>query len=217
MKRALIVQGGWAGHEPGPTSEILAESLRGHDFEVKISDTMDSFRDAEYLKTFDLLVPHWTMGTAESKQLAGLPEAVKSGVGIGGIHGGAGDAFRALPAFQGMIGGQFICHPGGTGSTYTVHISDKTHPITQGLEDFELTSEQYYMLVDPGNNVLATTVFPAERAPLGSEVVMPVTWTRQYGNGRVFYTSLGHDAATLGLPPVLTMATRGLLWAAGVL
>ena len=217
MKRALIVQGGLKGHEPAATAEIMAEALRKHDFEVEIHDTFKPFGDSEYLKTFDLLIPHWTAGQAKLEQLKGLFEAIRGGVGVGAIHGGGTTSFAETREFQLMFGGLFICHPGGTGSTYTVHIEKPAHPITETLEDFELTSEQYYMHVDPGNNVLATTLYPAERAPLGSEVIMPVTWTRRHGKGRVFYTSLGHDAATLGLPPVLTMATRGLLWAAGVL
>jgi len=217
MKKALIVKGGWSGHEPDATANIMAEALSKQDFAVEVSDTLDRFTDLDALLALDLIIPHWTMGTIERTQLDPLVEAVNRGVGLAGIHGGAGDAFRGQNAFQGMVGGCFICHPGDAGTTYTVHVDDDTHPITKGISDFELTSEQYYMLVDPGNHVLATTVFPPERAPLGQEVVMPVAWTRQHGEGRVFYCSLGHVAETLALPPVLEMITRGLLWAGSAL
>ena len=217
MKRALIVRGGWDGHEPVQTADLIAESLRKNQFEVEIADTLDAFKDVERLMTFDVLMPHWTMGAIAKEPLNGLLEAVKSGVGVGGIHGGMGDAFREACGFQWMVGGQFVSHPGNSAPTYTVNIVDRRHPITKGIEDFQATSEQYYMHVDPSNQVLATTTFEAERVPGGRDVVMPVTWIRMYHRGRVFYTSVGHNAAVVKMPPVLTMITRGLMWAAGVL
>ena len=207
MKRALMVQGGWQGHEPKEVAEILAKALRANGFEVEVSDTLDVFRDAEKLKALDLIVPIWTMGTIEKEQLGPLLEAVKSGVGIAGVHGGMGDAFRYETEYQYMVGGQWVAHPGGDGIEYEVHIEDVTSPITEGLHDFEVCSEHYYLHVDPANRVLATTRF--------GDVVMPVTWTKMYGKGRVFYTSLGHVAQVFEQDPqILTMVTRGMLWAA---
>ena len=206
MKKALIVQGGWQGHEPGPVSEILAKALRENGFEVTISDTLDSFKDDEALKALDLIVPIWTMGSIQREQLQPLLEAVKSGVGIAGVHGGIGDAFRQETEFQYMVGGQWVAHPGNDGVEYMVNISKTPSPITAGLHDFKVKSEHYFMHVDPGNTVLATTNF--------GDVVMPVTWTKHYGKGRVFYCSLGHVAKVFDIPEVLTMTVRGLLWAA---
>lgn len=206
MSNALIVQGGWEGHEPKEVAEILANALRENAFEVEVSDTLDSFRDGERLKALDLVVPIWTMGRIEKEELQPLLEAVRDGTGIAGCHGGMGDAFRQATAYQFMVGGQWVAHPGGGEVTYTVHIEDIPGPITAGLQDFAVTSEQYYMHVDPGNIVLATTRF--------GDVVMPVTWTRTYGKGRVFYCSLGHNAQVARMRPVLTMITRGMLWAA---
>ena len=57
----------------------------------------------------------------------------------------------------------------------------------QGITDFDYPSEQYYMHVDPANEVLATTTFSGEHAPWIEGVVMPVVWKRRYGEGRVFY------------------------------
>jgi len=207
VKRALIVQGGWQGHEPEQVAEILAGALRKNGFEVEVSDTLDAFKDEEALKSLDLIVPEWTMGTIEQDQLQPLLAAVRSGVGIAGVHGGLGDSFRYETEYQYMVGGQWVAHPGGDGVEYQVHIEDVPSPITQGLKDFSVCSEQYYMHVDPGNRVLATTRF--------GDVVMPVAWTKMYGQGRVFYCSLGHVAQVFDqAPEILTMVTRGMLWAA---
>jgi len=83
-----------------------------------------------------------------------------------------------------------------------------------GLSSFEYRSEQYYMHVDPANEVLATTTFTGEHAPWTEGVVMPVVWKKRYGQGRVFYCSLGHRAYELDVPELRTILTRGMLWAA---
>jgi len=205
VKRALIVQGGWEGHEPREVAEILAQALRENGFQVEISDTLDVFKEKD-LKKLDLIVPIWTMGHIEPDQLNPLLEAVRNGTGIAGVHGGMADAFRDQPEYQYMVGGQWVAHPGGDGVTYEVNITDVPSPITEGLKDFTVTSEHYYMHVDPGNTVLATTRF--------GDVVMPVAWTKRYGKGRVFYCSLGHSADIVRQPEVLTLVTRGMIWAA---
>lgn len=206
MKRALIVQGGWEGHEPKEIAEILAQALEENGFQVEVSDTLDSFKDQEKLEKLDLIVPIWTMGTIEPNQLNPLLEAVRKGAGIAGVHGGMADAFRNETEYQYMVGGQWVAHPGGDGVTYEVNITDVSSPITEGLKDFTVTSEHYYMHVDPGNTVLATTRF--------GDVVMPVAWTKMYGQGRVFYCSLGHSGSVVRRPEILTMVTRGMVWAA---
>ncbi len=206
MKKALVVQGGWDGHFPKETAEILERALRAEGFDVEVSDTLDAFRDEEKLRRLDLIVPQWTMGKIEPEQLNPVLAAVKAGTGIGGIHGGMGDAFREQTEYQYMVGGQWVAHPGGAGVTYSVHIGGGEHEITAGMADFDVTSEQYYMHVDPAVTVLATTRF--------GDVVMPVTWVKHYGKGRVFYCSLGHTPDVLEMPEVLGMVTRGLVWAA---
>jgi type 1 glutamine amidotransferase len=209
MSSALIVWGGWDGHEPKPVSEILAEALRKNNFDVEVSDTLDAFKDQAKLEALDLVVPIWTMGSINGEQLNPLLKAVHNGTGIAGCHGGMGDAFRNETEYQYMVGGQWVAHPGGDGVTYDVNITQPDNPIVKGIKDFKVTSEQYYMHVDPAVNVLATTNF--------GDIVMPVTWTKMYGQGKVFYTSLGHVAATVRQPEVLEMMTRGMLWAAGKL
>lgn len=200
------MQGGWQGHEPKEAADVLAEALKQHDFRVEISDTLDAFNDLKKLQRLDLIVPQWTMGQISGEQLKPLLAAVAGGVGIAGLHGGMGDAFRQATGFQFMVGGQWVAHPGGGGVTYEVSIVDQKHPITRGMHAFSVTSEQYYMHVDPGNHVLAVTCF--------GDVVMPVTWIKRHGKGRVFYSSLGHSAAVVAQPEVLDMLTRGMLWAA---
>ncbi len=205
MKKALIVQGGWDGHKPKEISDILAAQLRQNDFDVTISDTLDAYRDMT-LTDFDLIVPNWTMGTIKPEQLKPVLAAVESGVGLAGLHGGMCDSFRNECDWQYMTGGQWVAHPGNDAAHYAVHIDGVPSPITEGVSDFEVTTEQYYMHVDPANTVLATTRFGA--------VVMPVVWTKSWGKGRVFYSSLGHRPDVVSFAPILTMMTRGMLWAA---
>ncbi len=212
VKKALIVWGGWDGHEPKQVAEILEGFLSKNGFDVEVSDTLDAFLDEEKLKRLDLIVPEWTMGTIKKEQLQPLLAAVKSGVGLGGVHGGMGDSFRNECEYQWMVGGQWVAHPGNDTITYEVNIIDHDHEITKGLKDFKVTSEQYYMHVDPSNYVLATTTFQPSDI-LAVPCVMPVAWTRHYGKGRVYYCSLGHVAKTAREPGPLGLITRGLLWA----
>jgi len=205
--KAMIVYGGWEGHEPDKVANILAGKLREHKFDVELSDTLDSFRDVDKLLKLDLIVPEWTMGSIENEQLAGLCGAVRQGVGLAGVHGGLGDSFRQAVDYQFMVGGQWVAHPGGI-IDYRVHIVDHADPVTAGLDHFEVHSEQYYMHVDPSNHMLATTTFEFNGC------TMPVAWKRMFEKGRVFYSSLGHVASDLDVPEALTIITRGMLWAA---
>jgi hypothetical protein len=205
--KALIVQGGWQGHEPQPVSAIFDKALRARGFEVEVSDTLDSLLDEAKLVALDLIVPVWTMGTITNEQLNPLLNAVKSGVGLAGVHGGMADSFRQATEYQYMVGGQWVAHPGNDGVRYAVEITDVKSPITEGLHDFWVSSEHYMMHVDPGNTVLAVT-------PAGT-TKMPVTWTKMYGQGRVFYCSLGHVAQVFDQDPqILEMVARGMVWAA---
>ncbi len=215
-KKALIVWGGWEGHEPERVAMIFAAGLRRSSVEVTVSDTLDTLRDGALLRALDVIVPIWTMGTIREEQLTPLVEAVESGVGLAGCHGGMCDAFRDAPAYQFMTGGQWVAHPGNDGVPYTVHISDPDHFITAGARDFAVTSEQYYLHTDPANRVLATTRFPTADGPHvpNGPVDMPVVWTKYYGQGRVFYCSLGHHADVVAQPEVWHLCLRGTLWAA---
>lgn len=215
MRKALMVWGGWDGHEPQQTVERFAPFLRDSGFDVRIETSMEVYLDAAYMKSLSLVVPCWTMGQITSEQENGLLEAVRSGVGIGGWHGGMCDSFRNNTSYQFMTGGQWVSHPGGV-VKYKVNITNHASPITKGIGDFEMESEQYYMHTDPSNHVLATTTFSGEYGdcPWIKGTVMPVVWTRSWGAGRVFYSSLGHVAKDFDVHEAAELVRRGLLWAA---
>jgi uncharacterized protein len=213
MSAALIIHGGWEGHQPARFAELYAEMLEREGFSVEVTGSLDALLDAELMRKLSLLVPIWTMGEIAPDQLRAMLDAVAGGVGIAGFHGGMGDAFRSAPEFQWMVGGQFVAHPDGI-KAYDVAIVDRESPITHGLDDFRVISEQYYMHVDPSNRVLAATVFDPTSAAWVSGCVMPVAWTRRWGEGKVFYCSLGHSPDELEVAEVAELHRRGMVWAA---
>jgi type 1 glutamine amidotransferase len=212
VKSALFVCGGWEGHEPEKCANIFVPFLRTNEYEVEVSSTLDSYLDEDRMSALDLIVQIWSMGEITGEQERGLLQAVKGGVGLAGWHGGLADSFRNNPDFQFMVGGQFVAHPGNI-IDYEVNIVDLENPITAGLEDFEMHSEQYYMHVDPHNQILATTTFSGEHAPWIEGATLPVAWTKRWGEGRVFYCSLGHVAADFKVPEARELVQRGMLWA----
>jgi type 1 glutamine amidotransferase len=211
-RRALIVWGGWDGHEPERCAGIVAAMLEDEGFAVEIESTTEAFADPG-IRELDLIVPIVTMSSIEKEELNNLCATIAGGVGLGGYHGGMGDAFRKQPAYQFMCGGQWVAHPGNI-IDYRVNITRPDDPIMAGIGDFDYRSEQYYMHVDPSNEVLATTTFSGAHCSWIEGVVMPVVWKRRYGEGRVFYSSLGHVAAEFEVPQMATILRRGLVWAA---
>lgn len=217
MKRkVLIVQGGWKGHEPEKVSQVFKKTLEECSFEVEISDSLDAFQDADKLAGLHLIVPVWTMGKITKEQCNPVIEAVASGVGIAGCHGGMCDAFRESVEWQFMTGGQWVSHPGGDGVEYGVSVKRGSSPIVEGISDFKVKSEQYYVHIDPAIEVLATTRFPVVNWYHSSNgpVDIPVAWTKRWGHGRVFYSALGHHADVFEIPEALEMMKRGFIWAA---
>jgi uncharacterized protein len=214
MKQALLVWGGWDGHEPDKCARIFAPLLEKEGYKVEISDTLDALLDAPKLAALHLIVPVWTMGQITGDQAKSLLAAIRGGVGIGGWHGGMADSFRQDTNYQFMVGGQWVQHPGGV-IDYEVEITKPDDPIVRGIRRFKMHSEQYYMHVDPGNEVLATTTFQGEHDGMDwiRGTVMPVVWKRRYGEGRVFYSSLGHVAVDFDVPEAREIVRRGLLWA----
>lgn len=217
MKKALIFQGGWQGHEPVLTSKRFAGLLEKNGFEVKISDTLDCLADESELETYDLFVSCWTMGEIKDDYVKNLSKAVAAGTGLAGCHGGMCDSFRQSTEWQFMTGGQWVSHPGCDGVEYTVNVIHGSSPITAGIPDFKVKSEHYYLHVDPAIEVLATTRFPLVEYyhSTNKPVDMPVAWTKFWGAGRVFYTSLGHhDDVFENFPESQLLMERGMLWAA---
>lgn len=217
MKKALVFQGGWDGHEPKLTSKRFAGLLEAEGFEVQISDSLTCLDDLDYLLSLDLMVACWTMGEISDWQVENVSKAIGAGVGLAGCHGGMCDSFRQNTEWQFITGGQWVSHPGGDGIDYTVNIVPSSSPITEGLSDFPVCSEHYYLHVDPAIEVLATTTFPIVNYYhiSNKQVAMPVAWTKFWGNGRVFYLSLGHhDDVFDKSPNAQVLMQRGMLWAA---
>ena len=213
-KKVLINWGGWDGHEPKQCTDVFAPILEREGFEVRIANDLAVYADKDYMQSLSLIVPVCTMAQIAGEQEQGLLAAVKSGVGIAGWHGGMCDSFRGNTGYQFMTGGQWVAHPDGI-VDYTVNIVAKNDTITKGIPDFKIKSEQYYMHTDPGNQVLATTTFGDNKeAPWVKGTVMPVVWKRVWGEGRVFYSSLGHVAKDFDVPEVKEIQRRGMLWAA---
>jgi type 1 glutamine amidotransferase len=214
MKNVLFVWGGWEGHEPKQCVEVMAPLIEAAGYRVEIADTLDVYLERDRLRSFSLISQCWTMGALSAAQERGLLEAVAGGVGFAGWHGGTADSFRNNPDYQFLVGGQWVAHPGNI-IDYRVNIANHSDPITAGIPDFDMHSEQYYLHVDPSNEVLATTTFGGEHAPWIAGCVMPVVWKRRWGAGRVFYCSLGHAARDFETPEAREIIRRGLLWAGG--
>ena len=216
MKKALVFYGGWDGHHPAEMSARLADMLKSCGFAVDRVEGTDCLADGDKLRTYDLIVPCVTMGQVPWAYVTNVCNAVAAGTGLAGCHGGMGDAFRDNTDWQFLTGGQFVAHPGGEDTTYTVRMLPS--PITDGIADFEIRSEQYYLHVDPAVTPVAMTrVEPGFPAP-DKAVDMPAAWTRKWGKGRVFYCSVGHTEAELDkYPAFAALIERGMLWTAGEL
>ena len=212
-KKVLIVYGGWEGHKPKIFANKIANWLNEKKADVKLFEGTSIYSNSMIMNDLDLIIQHITMGKIKEEESKGLRKAVASGVGLAGCHGGLGDSFRNDFEYQYMIGGQFVNHPGNQ-VKYEVNISDKPDPITQGIYDFKLITEQYYMHIDPKIKVLATTKFNGDHDEWIDGVEMPVVWIKPYGKGRVFYCSLGHSKDIFEIPEVWTLITRGVSWAA---
>ena len=215
MAKALITWGGWDGHEPDKVAALFAGWLDAAGMEVEVTDSLSCFDDPQALEAVDLLVPVWTMASIEKEQALNACAAVAAGTGIAGCHGGMCDAFRDNMDWQFMTGAQWVAHPGDDGVDYRVRITSDD-PLVAGVGDFDVSSEQYYLHVDPAVRVLAVTDFPVADGPhaVNGTVAMPVVFTKGYGAGRVYYNALGHTAEVIGTGPAAELMRRGLLWAA---
>lgn len=216
-KNVIIFQGGWDGHEPELVARRMKRMAEKHGYSAEIFDSQDILADKERLMDADLIVPCWTMGEILPEYSANISSAVAAGTGLAGCHGGMCDAFRQDVEWQFMTGGQWVSHPGCDGVDYTVNIRRGSSPIVEGIEDFHVCSEQYYLHVDPAVEVLATTRFPVVNGYhcANKPVDMPVAWTKFWGSGRVFYCSLGHhDDVFEKSPEAGILMERGLIWAA---
>ncbi|GAA3675202.1 ThuA domain-containing protein [Nonomuraea antimicrobica] len=227
-RTVLVVRGGWEGHVPVAATDLFVPFLEKNGFDVRLADGPAPYADPGFMAQVDLVVQCYTMGVIEPAQVKGLRAAVEAGTGLAGWHGGIADSFRASSDYLHLVGGQFACHPGkhpddadaGTERhgfvPYTVTMLPEAahHPITRGIGDFDLVTEQYWVLADDYNDVLATTtqqVRPWD--PWHREVTSPAIWTRRWGKGRIFVATPGHSLDVLEHDSVRTIIERGMLWA----
>ena len=213
-RRALVVRGGWDGHAPEEAADLFVPYLREHDFDVTVEGSLEVYADAEFMAATDLVVQCWTMGDILADELRGLRTAVAAGTGFAGWHGGIVDSFRVATDYLQLVGAQFAAHPNNL-VEHTIEITRPDHPIVEGIGDFALHSEQYWLLTDPLNEVLATTtITPGPGDEWHAPITSPAVWTRLWGAGRVFVSTPGHQLADLEVPQVRAIIERGLLWAA---
>lgn len=213
MRSALIVWGGWNGHDPEECAAIYRRWLHEDGYSVRVETDLAVFNDPA-IHELSLIIPIYTMSKIEKEPLANLVKAIEGGVGLAGHHGGMSDAFRDAVEYQFVVGGQWVAHPGNI-IDYNVDVTTPEDPIMQGIPaSFPYTSEQYYMHMDPSVEVLATTTFSGQHAAWTEGVVMPVVWKRQYGAGKVFHSTLGHRATEFENPQMATILRRGINWAA---
>ncbi|KQO65000.1 ThuA domain-containing protein [Curtobacterium sp. Leaf261] len=212
-RRALVVRGGWDGHAPVEGTDRFLDFLRGSGFDVRVEDSPAVYADASVMADVDLVLQSVTMSSATDEQVAGLRAAVERGTGLVGWHGGIADSFRASAEYLQLIGGQFVAHPDAP-VQHSIDMTDlgHEHPITAGLDDFTLDTEQYWVLSDDLNDVLATTTHTA-RGQWARAVTVPAVWTRAWGAGRIVVVTPGHDVQILDHPSVRSMIERGVLWA----
>lgn len=214
-RRALVVRGGWEGHVPVEATERFIPFLESQGFEVEVREDLEVYTDADRLRETDLIVQCWTQGTATDEQVNGLSAAVRAGTGLAGWHGGIVDSFRASPDYLHLTGGQWAAHPGGFVEHEVVVVPERAdHPIVAGLDRWQLNTEQYWTLTDGINDVLATSRFLAgPDTPWQQDLTAPAVWTRLWGQGRIFVSTIGHKLEDLDVPDVRVLTERGLLWA----
>ena len=231
-KKAALFVGGWEGHRPEVFSDWATDLLEREGFEVDVHHTLAPLAAPDDMRDVDLVVPIWSsarsahrpeFGSITKEEEEGLLDLISGGCGIAGWHGHMGDAFRDHPTYHFLMGGQFVAHPPGWPDnpvpsddfiTYRVDITKPHDPIVEGIGGFEIHTEQYYMLVDPSNEVLATTTFSGDHLWWIEGTRIPVVWKRRWDRGRVFYCSIGHELDDLETPQVTEIMRRGMLWAA---
>jgi len=227
-RNALIVRGGWDGHRPVEATEAFLPFLAASGYDIRVEESPEVYADAATMAATDLIVQCVTMSEISRDQVQGLRAAVEAGTGFTGWHGGIADSFRASSDYLQLVGGQFATHPSrhpdllvddspeNNYLRYTVEMTElgRQHPITEGIEDFELTTEQYWVLHDDLNDVLATTTHPTQPwHPWHRPLTSPAVWTRLWGRGRVVVTTPGHTPEVLEHPSVREVIERGMLWA----
>ena len=219
-KNIIYIYGGLEGHSPKESVDFFVPKLKAEGANVKVFDNLKVYTDEKIMNETDLIIQIFTLEKISNEEFKGLERAIFNGTGLAGWHGGLGDAFRDNLKYQFIVGGQFVSHPGGR-IDHNIRVINNNDPITKGVDDFDLKkTEQYYMLVDPNVKVLAVSEFekdryerPGKKENKVTGSVMPVVWKKNYGKGRVFYSSIGHFLTDFDVPEVLKIQMRGFRWA----
>ena len=200
--KTLVFAGGKIHDFKGCGKAIMEALSQREEFELTyIEDDLDALI-APKLDPYDLIVFYYTMGELSDAQRDGLLNFVASGKGYVGIHS-ASDSFAEEPAYRAMVGGYFVTHP--RYRQYQVNVVDSEHPITKDMDEFMVTDEQYITDYDPRVHVLASALWKGK--------AMPVAWTKSWGEGRVFYLALGHNADSCQDENFKLLLQRGVTWA----
>ncbi len=189
--------------------------------DVSATEETDPFT-AEGLAEFDVVAFVNTTGDVlDNQHQDALVSWLEAGGAFVGVHS-ATDTEHGWPWFAEMIGARFVSHPPWL-QNVTITVEDRNHPATEHLEaTFDFLDEHYNYDRSPrdGAEVLLT-LDEATAVSLEGEPVTefshhgdhPVSWTRQQGSGRVFYTNLGHDPRTWEDPRFQGHLLGGLRWA----
>ena len=165
-------------------------------------------RDYEVLATglslFEAVLFYTDVGELTNTQERGLLSFVDSGGGFFGLHTAAA-SFRECEGYHRMLNGFFNGH--SPHMKFTVTVSDPGDPITEGLADFEVTDELYYLKHDPGKSHHLLQAYDETR-----DETHVMAFKHTCGEGRVFFFALGHDMAVLENPNFQQVVLRGALW-----
>ena len=213
MRKAMIVWGGWPGHDPDLCASIIRGWLKAEGFDVRIETTTAAFADPA-IHDLSLIVPICTMSKIEKAEALNLCAAVQAGVGMAGHHGGMGDAFRDSVEYQFLCGGQWVAHPGGI-IDYKVDVTRPDDPIMAGVAELRAPLRAVLHACrsrqrSAGDDHVHRRARTLDRWRGDAGGVEEAAMAQ----GRVFYSSLGHRAYELDVPEIRTVMTRGLLWAA---
>ena len=226
MKKAIFVRGGRPAHQPVETTEHFRGFLEAQGYEISVSDSPAIYADAEFMASVDLII-QCIESEIDEASVQGLTQAVENGTGLIGWHGGVLVGFtQSEPNYQ-LIGAKFVAHPGKPAGERIGNESDffiqhkieftslgKEDEITRGFSDIELETEQYWLLADSYMKVLATTTQSAHHSdPWKTPVTSPAIWSRQWGKGRIFICSPGHNLKVVSHPSITRIIQNGAIWA----
>jgi type 1 glutamine amidotransferase len=203
----MILNGGWPDHNPEGIGDFL-ETCIGPGYQISRASNLNVLRP-DILSGVDVLVLSWTFGEITDEQTQALIDSVQGGMGLMAWHG-ATSAFLANRPYKFLLGGQFVDHPGGEHVAYRVHFSDD--PLTKGIADIDVATEQNYYLIDPSVKIVAKTHIQSKEKPWIYGIEVPVVWTRHWGTGKVFYCALGHTKDDIDSPSIRELIARAVRW-----